>query len=330
MKVRIREVSAYLPEKPVSNHDIELLVNQQTNILPAGALERLFGSQERRFAAPDEQVSDLAMKAALPIVEKVGRNQIDCLIFSAACADMIEPATANIVQNKLGLDCPVFDLKNACNSFVTAMQVAGSMIQTGLYRRVLVVNGEKLQDAIRFDIPADADLRRYLAGLTLGDAGAAMLLEGSDDESGIIYQKFKTRGQYWELCTVPGGGSRHPHTSAFNYFEGRTSEMRQAFLDEFDDCFEEAFEATGLSPFDIQHYFMHQVSASTFDVVARHCKLPRERFVHSFEKYGNIAAATIPVNLAELAQQGKLKKNDKVMLIGIAAGISIGVQILVW
>lgn len=334
IKVKISEVSAYLPEKIVSNEDVELLVNQGNTqdkpFLPKGALERLYGSKERRFATDDEQVSDLAVKAALPIIEKVGRDAIDCLIFSAASADVIEPATANIIQHKLGLNCPAFDIKNACNSFVSAVQVAAALIQSAQYQRIIVVNGEKLQDAIKYNIENESDLRKHLAGYTLGDAGAAMLLEKSDDESGLVFQKFKTKGEYWELCTVPGGGSLHPHTSDFNYFQGKTSEMRHAFLSEFGDIFQMAFDETGWKADDIQHYFMHQVSGNTFDIVTQYCGLPRERFVHSFERFGNIAAATIPVNLAEMVADGRVKKGDKIMFIGIAAGISIGIQMLVW
>jgi acyl-CoA:acyl-CoA alkyltransferase len=300
IKIKISEVSSYLPEQIISNEDIEKRINQQKIILPNGVLERLFGSKERRFADKNEQVSDLAAKAALPIVEKTGRENVDCLIFSAACADVIEPATANIIQHKLGLDCPSFDIKNACNSFLSAFQVGISLIQSAHYERILIVNGEKLNDTIQFNVENENDLRKHLAAYTLGDAGAAALLEKSNDESGFIFQKFKTKGKYWELCTVLGGGSLHPHTSDFNYFQGKTSEMQQAFLSEFEDIFEAAFQETGLNAKDIQHYFMHQVSVPTFATVAQKCHLPQDRFVHSFEKYGNIAAATIPVNLFEM------------------------------
>lgn len=335
IKVKIAMSSAYLPSQIFNNDAIVSKIISTQNelikpLLSGETLERLFGSKERRFAEVNEQVSDLAAKAALPIAEKYGRENIDCLIFSAACADVIEPATSNIIQAKLGLNCPAFDVKNACNSFITAIQVGSSLIQSGQYKKVLIANGEKLQDAIQFDINDSSDLRKYLAGFTLGDAGAALLLEKSDDNSGIIYQKFKTKGKYWDLCTVPGGGSLHPHTSDFNYFEGKTSELQAAFLSEFGDIFNTAFAETGWKANEIKYFFMHQVSLSTFDTVAKYCNLPRERFIHSFEKYGNIAAATIPVNLAEMHAAGKIQKGDKIMFIGIAAGISIGVQMITW
>lgn len=329
MRIKITDTSAYLPSQIVSNAAIESRLNaaKTAKSLPEGVLERLFGCQERRFATENEQVSDIAAQAALPIVLRQGRSNIDCLIFAAACGDLLEPATANIIQVKLGLNCPVFDLKNACNSFVTAIQVGTALIQSGQYRNVLVVNGEKLQDAIQFE---PQDLRKFLAAYTLGDAGAAVFLESSTDESGFVYQKFKTRGQYWDLCTVPGGGSMHPHTHEFNYFQGKTSEMKQAFMTEFADLFENGFQETGWKASDIQHFLMHQVSMETFDTVAKTYHLPRERFIHSFNKYGNIAAATIPVNLHEAVVAGKIKKGDKLMFIGLGAGISVGLQLMIW
>jgi acyl-CoA:acyl-CoA alkyltransferase len=204
------------------------------------------------------------------------------------------------------------------------------LIQSGQYQNVLIVNGEKLQDAIKFEIANPDDLRKHLAAYTLGDAGAAVLLKPSPDESGIVYQKFKTSGQFWDLCTVPGGGSMHPHTHDFNYFEGKTGEMQSIFLSEFGDLFTDCFRDTGWHVSDIKHFFMHQVSLDTFDAVAKHCQLPRERFIHSFTKYGNIAAATIPVNLHEAVEAGHVQKGDKLMFIGLGAGISIGLQLVIW
>jgi acyl-CoA:acyl-CoA alkyltransferase len=343
-RIKISDTSAYLPAKIVTNAEIEYKINtpqyemarghfessKATKILPLGALERLFGSRERRFATESEQVSDIAAKAALPIVERKGRQNIDCMVFAAACSDVIEPATANIIQMKLGLKCPVFDLKNACNSFVTAIQIGASLIQTGQYKNVLIVNGEKLQDAIKFEIDDSNELRKHLAAYTLGDAGAAVLLERSTDESGIVYQKFKTRGENWELCTVPGGGSLHPRTGDFNYFEGKTRELRQIFITETRDIFDACFAESGWQISDVKHVFMHQVSVDTFDAVAESFNIPRDRFIQSFSKYGNIAAATIPVNLHEAVAAGKVQKGDKLLFIGLGAGISIGLQLVIW
>src|SRR5687768_2225467 len=106
MRAAISHVNSFLPDRIVDNDEIESLVNRRRMTLPPNSIERLFGARQRRYAEPHQQTSDLAAAAALPIVEEVGKEKIDCLIFASACNDLLEPATANIVQQKLDLHCP--------------------------------------------------------------------------------------------------------------------------------------------------------------------------------------------------------------------------------
>jgi 3-oxoacyl-[acyl-carrier-protein] synthase-3 len=325
--VKIGYVSTYLPQRTVTNAELEQLVNQKQVLLPLGVLEKLFGIRERRFADSSEQASDIAAKAALPIVEAVGKTAVDYLIFAGACSDLIEPATANIVQHKLGLDCPAFDLKNACNSFVDGITVAASLIQSGQFRNVLIATGEKLSDAIRLD---GEHSPTHLAAFSLGDAGAAMLLTPSENGSGIHFQKKLTRGQHWELCTIRGGGSMHPREPEKNYFEGSTAELKSVISDEGVAFVRQCYEQSGWSPGMVDHVFTHQVSAGTFRVVEQATGVPAERIASVFETCGNTAAASIPLALHQALQAGKLRRGDRVMLFGIGAGFSLSIQLLTW
>src|SRR5450432_3163070 len=135
----ISAIAGYAPSAIVCNLEIESRVNRHLQLLSPGCIERLFGVKERRFAAEDEQVSDLAVAAANKILLNVDPETIDCLIFAAASSDLIEPATANIVQYKLNLACNAFDVKNACNSFVTALNVANAFIESSQYKKILIV-----------------------------------------------------------------------------------------------------------------------------------------------------------------------------------------------
>ncbi|MBK8566652.1 MAG: ketoacyl-ACP synthase III [Saprospiraceae bacterium] len=325
--VRIAQVSSYLPDRVVTNEEIEQQVNVEKQLLPPGILEKLFRNRERRFAARDVQTSDLAANAARPIVEQFGAERIEYLIFAGACSDLIEPATANIVQHKLGLRCPAFDLKNACNSFVDAITVANSFIQTGVCGNVLIVTGEKLSDGVRLDGNHTA---AHLAAFSLGDAGAAMLLTLSDNESGIHFQKKLTRGQHWQLCTIKGGGSMFPQEPHMNYFEGSTSELKSVILEEGVAFVKACYEESGWSADMIDHLFTHQVSGGTFRVVEQATGIPVERITSVFEKSGNTAAASIPLAICDALKAGRLKRGDKVMLFGIAAGASLSIQFLTW
>jgi acyl-CoA:acyl-CoA alkyltransferase len=331
MRTRIAALHAYLPPDAYDNAAIEARVKVAGKpALPAGSIEKIFGIRSRRFAAADVQVSDLAVAAARPLLDTIPRSEVDCLIFAAACADLIEPATANIIQQKLELKCPVFDIKNACNSFTSGLQVADALISQGSYRNVLVVNGEKLSDTIRYSLDDMAELKRRIAAYSLGDAGAAALLTPATDDSGIYFQRFRSAGQYWKLCTIQGGGSMFPFDVNKHYFEGQTLELTSVIQQESVGFLDECLAASGWKRDNIELVFTHQVSERTFGSVAGFCELPVEKFHKVFAEYGNTAAASIPLALYDAEKNGKLRKGQKILLIGLAAGVSISVQLIVW
>jgi len=330
MKPYISDIEVFLPERKVSSEEIERLVNRNGNFVPAGSVARMFGVKERRFADENVQVSDLAANAARKIVDKHGKENIDCLVFASACSDLIEPATANIVQDKLGLNCPAFDVKNACNSFVTALQIAQAFIVAGTYKRILIATGEKLSNSIKLDIQNDDDLKGRLAALSFGDAGSAVLIEASMNGRGIIFQRFKTSGKHWKLCTIQGGGSMFPFDMNKNYFEGKTSELSEVMFQEGAEFVANCFKDAHWTLNDVDHIFTHQVSERTFEQVATFFEIPEQKFHKVVGEFGNTASASIPLALHKAAAGGKLKKGDKVAIIGLAAGVSISVQLMVW
>jgi 3-oxoacyl-[acyl-carrier-protein] synthase-3 len=290
----------------------------------------MFGVKERRYADAKTQVSDLAANAARKIVDKYGKDHFDCLIFASACSDLIEPATANIVQDKLGLNCPAFDVKNACNSFVTALQIAHAFVVSGTYKSVLIATGEKLSNCIKLDINSDEDLTDRLAAFSFGDAGSAVLVEASANESGLVFQRFKTTGKHWALCTIQGGGSMFPFEPEKNYFKGKTSELSEVMFEEGAEFVAGCFADAGWKMNDVDHFITHQVSDRTFEQVAAFFNIPEERFHKVISEHGNTAAASIPLALHKASAAGKLKKGDKVAIIGLAAGISVSVQLMIW
>ncbi|MEO6328563.1 MAG: ketoacyl-ACP synthase III [Ginsengibacter sp.] len=326
----ISAIAGYAPSKIVCNNEIENRVNKHHEFLSPGSIERLFGVRKRRFAAEDEQVSDLAVAAANKILVNTDPATIDCLIFAAASSDLIEPATANIIQHKLSLSCNAFDVKNACNSFVTALHIANAFIISKQYKKILIVTGEKLSDAIKYTLDSKEELANRLAAYSLGDAGAAALIEPAANGSGIFSQRFLSFGEYWKLCVIPGGGSMHPHDGSKNYFEGKTTEMRNVFLQNKGLIAQECLKETGWSLNDIDYFFMHHVSKNTFDIAAAALQISSDRFYNVIEDYGNIASASIPYAISDAIEKGKLKKGNKLMIMGLASGISMSVQLLIW
>jgi 3-oxoacyl-[acyl-carrier-protein] synthase-3 len=330
MRSKITHIANFLPSKIVSSAQIEEIVRSQGLNIPHKILEQKFGIAERRFADEDMQASDLAVGAAQKILQKIDKGTVDCLIFAAGSSDLIEPATSNIVQAKLNICCPTFDVKNACNSFVNALQLADSLIKAGQYSKILIASGEKLSSIIKLNLDDKKDLAKRFACLSMGDGGAAALIEASDDESGIYAHLFETYGEHWPLCTVPGGGSMHPHDGSKVYFEGKTKELRDIFLVKKDKIVERCLSQVDWKIDDIDHYFMHHVSESTFDLVAKSMNVKTAKFFNVIKNHGNLASASIPFALSEAVDCGLLKKGDKIMLIGLAAGISISIQLVVW
>lgn len=327
---KISSISCYAPSRIVTNHELENLINSNKQFISEGLIEEKFGMQERRFADENEQASDLAVSAALKILNTKERETIDCIIFAAGSSDMIEPATSSIIQSKLKLSCPAFDIKNACNSFVCGLQTANALIISNTYKKILLLCGEKLSAIIKFEYDDNVEFMKRFASLSMGDAGAAAIIENSETERGIKAQRFQTNGEYWGLCTVPGGGSMFPHDGSKVYFEGRTAEMRKVFFENKGMLINNTLEDANWCINDIDFVFMHHVSAQTFKDVATDLNIHKEKFYNVFEYYGNMAAASIPFAISDACEKGILKKGHKIMLLGLASGISISVQLLIW
>lgn len=324
----IADLAVFLPERLVTNNEIESQINLNGEPFQEGMLKKLFGCEKRYFADENTQVSDLATLAG-NIIKNRTDHPIDLLIFAAASSDLIEPATANIVQQKMGLVCPVMDIKNACNSVVTAIEAASAFVSSGMYNNVLIVNGEKLSEVINFNPRNYEHMLECLSGYSLGDAGSAILIN-SIEGSPIHFQKSISWGEHWELCTVAGGGSRAFRDPSRYYFEGKTAGLRDVFLEKALPYVLERMNESDWEIEEIDCLITHQVSKSSTDKIASSIGIPLEKCMNTFEHYGNTAAAAIPLALHRAVTEKRIKKGDKVMIIGLAAGISASIQLITW
>ena len=224
MNAIITHICKYIPERYQTGSEIEQLIRQASPTLkvPEGIVEILTNIKGRPVAAEGEYPSVLAAKASKLIFDEAGLkpSDVDLILFSSAGQDILEPATGNIVQDLLGATCPIIDIKNACNSFLNGMEVARAFILSGQYSRILVTTGETPSKISQYAFPDRAAFRDGFIGLTLGDAGAAAIVERSEDAEGIYFSQFTTQGKNWELATLPGGGARHPFGDEFTHFKG--------------------------------------------------------------------------------------------------------------
>ncbi|GII95627.1 3-oxoacyl-ACP synthase III family protein [Sinosporangium siamense] len=312
-------MASYLPEQTVTSREVELRIEgYKPN---PGIVERMTGIRRRHVARDDQQASDLAVEAVRRL-DGFDPADADLLIFASASQDMVEPATAHIVAAKLGVACPVFDVKNACNSVLNGLQVAEALIATGAHRRVVVCTGEMPSRAVRWRV---ADRRQFVdafAGYTLSDAGAAMLVT-ADPRRGIFYRDFSAESTAWAIGTLPGGGSAHPRDPEFSYFRGDGRRLKEAFELAGPDIFLNALKRTGLSWDDFAVVAVHQVALPYLSVLAGALGIPEERLVVTLPEHGNCASATLPLQLTA----GDWRPGDRVAMLGLGGGISLGIML---
>jgi 3-oxoacyl-[acyl-carrier-protein] synthase-3 len=299
--------------------------------MPVGYVPRLTGVETVYRRTEDQNTSDFAAMAGRKALEKANLEigDIDLLIFASASQDLIEPATSHIVSALLGANgVPVMDVKNACNSFLNAMQVANALIKIGQYKTVLIVSGEVPSMAIRWSCKDKDQFLRSFAGFTMSDTGAAAVLSASEDDSdGIIAIEFRSDSNRWDVGTLGMGGSRSPRDIETTYFDMDGRKLADAFMSLGPGILTETLAANGYSWDDFKVIGMHQVAAPYIDDICRVLTVPSEKVIKTIADYGNLTSATMAMQIELAMENGSLSKGDLFAYIGLAGGISTGLGI---
>lgn len=330
---RIADVAVHLPEGGMATAEVEVrLAERNPDVeLPAGLIERLTGVRYRHVAPDDWQASDLAAAASRKLLAATGRDidDIDLLIFAATSADTIEPATAHIVADKLGARCPVFDLTNACNSVVNAIEVADALIRAGQYDRVLIACGERITPGARW---RPRDLDDYINAVvshTTSDAGAALLVEASD-EAGILARRFTAESTAWRATAVPIVFDLENGGVSAEGFAVNTMELMAA-MDKVDLApLLDTLNAAGLAMSDFAVICVHQAALPYLAAFCERAGIPPEKTVVTIGEHGNVGSASLPLQLVTAREAGRLQRGDRALLFGLAAGLSLGVVAVRW
>lgn len=332
IKVRLASVAAALPSQVRTSAEVEAMILEASPgfRMRRGTIAAMTGIVARRVAADHEQCSDLAVDAARRAMADagIGASEIDLLVFAAAGQDLIEPATSHIVQVKLGTTAQVVDVKNACNSFLNGIQVADALIRTGAIRTALVVTGEVCSRAIRWQVRDADEFRTFFPSYTMGDAGAAAVLTASAGAEGIPYIGFAARSAHWPLATIPAGGSMHPRGDEHAYLRGDGPALKDAFVAHGPTMLRQLLDEAALSLDDFDHIFVHQVGVPYHHEMLEAAGLEPERIECLVPHLGNMASASIPVAHAAAVARGTVRPGDRVMWLGMASGISVGVLVL--
>jgi acyl-CoA:acyl-CoA alkyltransferase len=325
----LRHVAVHIPQERQSCEQIEELfaLRSPDTALRPGVLRQMFGLESRTIAPHDQLPSDLAASAVREVLDRGGRTarEIDLLIFAGITQDLVEPATAHVVAAKVGLSAPVFDLRNACNGFVNALEVADALIKAGGYRRILVAVGEVLSRLSRWSVPDRARLPLALASLTFGDLGAAALIEARD-RPGLIGSRFLANSRGWSAATLAD-----PYVSY-----GRLDEVRvdsPALAASFVGLHEQiapALDDIGVKSGELALACVHQPSVPFTRLICDYVGIPGQSVIATFPAHGNVATATLPLQLALAVERGGLNEGDLVGLFGFASGASLAVAVLRW
>ncbi len=333
----IAGIGSYLPDRVLTSSTLEERVRDSGVAIQEGLIERVTGVRERRVAAEQENASDLAANAARAALAMagVGARDVDILLFAAASHDVTEPATANILQAKLGVSRAIaFDIKNACNSFLSALDVAASYVESGRASAVLVATGEIPSRAIDLEISSQRELVAKFAHLTMGDAGgAAVVMRSPHPARGIVATGGVTRGEAWHLSTILSGGTMYPRDTSSQraFLRSRGCELEEYGRTEVPPVVTAVLRATGWTPESIGVVAVQQHSERIArEILCKRIGLPQESVMLPLRYAGNAAAANIPLCLTEAARQRLLRESSHVLLVGGSSGFSASAMAVRW
>jgi 3-oxoacyl-[acyl-carrier-protein] synthase III len=334
-RTRLAGAGRHLPTTHLTTAELMATTRHHTHI----DLERLTGIHERRVSVGDEDSYSLATSAALDCLAKAERTAtsidvvISCSItkFRGGLTQWLEPSMSSFVASAIGAtNAMTFDVSNACAGMLTGVAVANNWIRQGTFERVLVVSGEYIsqlgQNAARH---IRNIMSKELASLTLGDAGAALLLERATPGSGgITMAGFTTVADYSRLCLAYPKGDE-PAARMFTDARG----IHKAAMSDTPLLLHEVLEAVGISIHDIDHVITHQTSARAIrkgmaKMAASFGAAPRHDAVITVDRYGNTASTTHTVALVEELNSGHIRPGETVALIALASGLEIGIVLM--
>jgi 3-oxoacyl-[acyl-carrier-protein] synthase III len=327
-RVGITAVGTCFPDQIVSTTELQARVTVTSGLpLPPRLFEQISGIATRRVARDDEYASTFAIGAARQALAaaRLEPPDIDLLLFASASRDIVEPATAHIVQAELGTRAHAMDLTNACNSFINGIDVARSMILCGRATRALVVTGETPTRTMRPQVANADQARAAFAGYTFGDAGAAVVVE-QVRSGGVLDIDTATRSEHWQIGGIFGGGSRHPRGDEYTYFTGNGHALRGVFEQIGTGILDRVRDRTGLSYADYARVLVHQVTLPYLERFIEMTGVPPGKLEVTVGELGNMASATLGVQLDRCF--GKLGSGDRVLFIGLGGGISV--MTMVW
>jgi 3-oxoacyl-[acyl-carrier-protein] synthase-3 len=323
--VSIVGTGSYVPDKVLTNDDLSQIVDTSDEWITTRT-----GIKQRRIAAKDQYTSDLAAKAAVAALDQAGVSptEIDLILVATATPDMTFPATACLVQTKIGATkAACLDISAACAGFLFGIEIAQQFITSHTYETVLVIGAEKLTSITNWTDRNTCVL--------FGDGAGAAVLRHRGGAHGVISSHMGSDGQFANILFMPGGGCRTPITRENADKNLQTIHMsgkdvyKQAITAMLAAC-QNVLDQAGLTIDDIACVIPHQANVRIIEAIADRLKIPLSRFFVNLDRYGNTSAAAVAIALDEANRTGRIKKGDYVLMVVFGGGLTWASTLIEW
>lgn len=326
VRAKISSVGSYVPPRVLTNKDLEKLVDTTDEWI----LERT-GIRERHIVDPGVATSDLATEAARLCLQRRGidASEVDCIIVGTVTPDMVFPATACLVQHKLGAHKAWgFDLSAACSAFTYSLQVGAKLVESGAHKRVLVIGADTMSSIV--------DYTDRSTCILFGDGAGCVLLEPCEEgEVGLVDFWHEVDGSGGSALCMPAGGSLHPSSletvNSHQHFIKQDGQAVYKFaVRKMMEASENVLARNQITGEELSCFIPHQANKRIILATADRLGLSEDRVVINIDRYGNTTGGTIPLAMNTALEEGRLKKGDLVLLASVGAGFTVGATLLRW
>jgi 3-oxoacyl-[acyl-carrier-protein] synthase-3 len=325
-RAKISALGTYVPPRILTNSDLEKMVETSDQWI----VERT-GIRERHLVEKGQATSDMAVEAAKNCLAErgIGPEEVEAIIVATVTPDMMFPATACLVQNKLGAKGTWgFDLSAACSGFVYALQMGTKLVESGAHSKVLVIGADTMSSIIDYTDRATCIL--------FGDGAGCVLIEpAAESEIGMIDYVHEIDGSGACSLYMPGGGSLNPPSAEtvakkMHYVHQDGQAVYKYAVRKMAEAAEKVLERNGITGADLGCFIPHQANKRIITSTADRIGMAPERVIINIDRYGNTTAGTIPIAMQTAREEDRLKKNDLVLVASVGAGFTVGAALLRW
>jgi len=325
LKATITTTAHYLPERSLSNQELEKMVDTTNEWI----LSRT-GIENRYLVKEGEATSDMGTQIAKKLLEKSGKSpeEIDLILVATSTPDFPVVSTAALIQHKIGaINAWGYDIVAACTGFVYAMETGSKLVESGRYKCVIVIGSDTMSSII--------DYTDRNTCVIFGDGGGGVILEPTENENGVLDAILHTDGSGHKYLTVPAGGSLNPASQKtidnkmhYVYQDGKT--VFKFAVKNMADVSKQILDKNKLIGSDIKLFIPHQANKRIIDAATKRCGLKDEQVLVNINKYGNTTAGTIPIALNEAVESGRLIEGDLLLLAAFGGGFTWGSMLIRW